>query len=46
MKHFTTDNKSTFIEIIKKRHRQDRLEKEKEDGNNDFICITTDFLML
>ncbi|KAM3132027.1 hypothetical protein pb186bvf_015911 [Paramecium bursaria] len=46
MKHFTTDPKATFIEIIKKRHRQDRLEKEKEDGNQDFICITTDFLML
>lgn len=44
---FTTKSHEGWIEIISKKDRIKRLEKEQENKNLDnIICITTDFLML
>jgi hypothetical protein len=42
---FTTNPDEAYIELIKKRHRKERVEEEKAKGSK-FICINTDFLML
>ncbi|KAL4462021.1 hypothetical protein ABPG74_000866 [Tetrahymena malaccensis] len=42
---FTTDRDQGFIEIIKKRHREQKIQEFK-NLKYDFIVITTDFLML
>jgi len=42
---FTINREEGFIEIIKKRHREAKIEEFK-DLKYDFIVITTDFLML